>query len=80
MASAPPPGELPPNNEKTEDSAVPTTSGDGPGAMDLTPDAPAEETWDDIPVDIMALSTEEITTRTRLIDNDIKEWFYLSLP
>jgi len=40
--------------------------------MDETPDAPAEETWDDIPEDILTLSTDEILTRTRLIDNDIK--------
>jgi hypothetical protein len=40
--------------------------------MDTTPDQPAEETWDDIPEEIMALTTEEILTRIRLIDNDIK--------
>lgn len=40
--------------------------------MDVTPDAPPEETWDDIPEDILNLSPEEINTRTRLIDNDIK--------
>ena len=31
-----------------------------------------EETWDDIPEEVMALTTEEITSRIRLIDNDIK--------
>ena len=42
--------------------------------MDTTPDetAPVEETWADIPEDIMSLSTEEIVSRIRLIDNDIK--------
>lgn len=40
--------------------------------MDTTSDQPAEETWADIPEDIMALSTDEILTRIRLIDNDIK--------
>ena len=40
--------------------------------MDTTPDQPPEETWDDIPEDIMTLTTDEIQTRTRLIDNDIK--------
>ena len=40
--------------------------------MDTTPDAPPEETWDDIPEDIKALSTDDILTRIRLIDNDIK--------
>jgi 26S proteasome regulatory subunit T5 len=74
MASAPPPGELPSNNDQKADTSGPTSS-DGPVAMDVTSDAPREETWDDIPEDIMALSTEEIMTRTRLIDNDIKEWF-----
>ena len=72
MASAPPPGELPTNNEKNADLGG-STSNDGPAAMDVTPDVPPEETWDDIPEDIMGLSTEEIITRTRLIDNDIKE-------
>ena len=40
--------------------------------MDTTPDQPPEETWDDIPEEIKALTTEEILTRIRLIDNDIK--------
>ena len=51
--------------------------------MDTTPDtthpiepteAPMveEETWADIPEDIMSLGTDEIMARTRLIDNDIK--------
>ncbi|KAI0276490.1 26S proteasome subunit P45 [Russula aff. rugulosa BPL654] len=40
--------------------------------MDTTPDQPAEETWDDIPEEIMELDTEDILTRIRLIDNDIK--------
>lgn len=41
--------------------------------MDTTPDEqPQEETWDDIPSDVKAASTEEISTRSRLIDNDVK--------
>ena len=40
--------------------------------MDTTPDKPAEETWEDIPEEIMGLSTDEIFTRIRLIDNDLK--------
>ena len=40
--------------------------------MDTTPDQPPEETWDDIPADILSLSTDEILTRIRLIENDIK--------
>lgn len=76
MSSAPPPGNPPTNPEKKPDGpasdAPPSTEGT-PTAMDVTPDAPPpEETWDDIPEDIRALSTDEILTRTRLIDNDIK--------
>jgi 26S proteasome regulatory subunit T5 len=40
-----------------------------------TADAPMveeEETWADIPEEIMGLSTDEIIARTRLIDNDVK--------
>ena len=40
--------------------------------MDTTPDQPPEETWADIPEEVMALSTDEILTRIRLIENDIK--------
>lgn len=40
--------------------------------MDTTPDKPAEETWEDIPEEIIGLSTDEILTRIRLIDNDLK--------
>jgi 26S proteasome regulatory subunit T5 len=40
--------------------------------MDTTPDQPPEETWADIPEDVMALSTDEVLTRIRLIENDMK--------
>ena len=42
--------------------------------MDTTPDEtkPVEETWEDIPEDIMSLSADEINSRIRLIENDIK--------
>ena len=40
--------------------------------MDTTPDQPPEETWEDIPEEIRSLSTDEILTRTRLIDNDLR--------
>ncbi|KAF9533061.1 26S proteasome subunit P45 [Crepidotus variabilis] len=73
MSSAPPPNNpTVPNNEKQPDSTTGPTNAEGVTAMDVTPDAPPEETWDDIPEDIMALSNDEISTRTRLIDNDIK--------
>lgn len=47
--------------------------------MDVTPDVPEEETWDDLPEEILTLSTDEILTRTRLIDNDIKVLLDLAL-
>ena len=73
MSTAPPSSDPPPNNEKPEVTGPSgSTSAEGTAAMDVTPDAPPEETWDDIPGDILALSTDEIITRTRLIDNDIK--------
>lgn len=69
MSSAPPPNPPPTNPEKQpEGEAAPLAE----SAMDTTSDQPAEETWADIPEDIMALSTDEILTRIRLIDNDIK--------
>jgi 26S proteasome regulatory subunit T5 len=80
MSSAPPsePPSDPPagNNVQKPDApqqpeASPALGQDGV-EMDTTPDQPAEETWDDIPEEIKALTTEEILTRIRLIDNDIK--------
>lgn len=74
MSSLPPSNNPPPNPEKKpEDTATPASPAAADGAeMDTTPDAPVEETWADIPEDIMALSTDEILTRIRLIENDIK--------
>ena len=40
--------------------------------MDGASERPPEETWEDIPEEIMSLSTDEILTRIRLIDNDLK--------
>ncbi|OJT03952.1 26S protease regulatory subunit 6A, partial [Trametes pubescens] len=73
MSTAPPPNPPPSNNEKS-DSAAPSasTSGAQDVSTDGTPERPAEETWEDIPEDIMALSSDEILTRIRLIDNDLK--------
>ena len=86
MSSAQPPNQPPdnpPTGEKpdeqpllgqTPSEARPTE--DAP--MDTAPDQPPEETWDDIPEEIMALPTEDIQTRTRLIDNDVKVTFLFS--
>jgi len=41
-------------------------------AMDVQPEEPAEETWEDIPEDVIVLPSEDIATRVRLLENDIK--------
>ncbi|KAG8851803.1 26S proteasome regulatory subunit 6A [Tulasnella sp. 330] len=70
---------VPPNqpSDAPKPNDAPTTSGAGAPAaaqaMDTTADEqPQEETWEDIPSDVRAASTEEISTRSRLIDNDVK--------
>ncbi|PPR00446.1 hypothetical protein CVT24_004507 [Panaeolus cyanescens] len=74
MSSAPPPFNPPTDSEKKPDASPSSNSAPAQASadMDVTPEAPPEETWDDIPEDILALGTDEIKTRTRLIDNDIK--------
>jgi 26S proteasome regulatory subunit T5 len=79
MSSVQPPSDPPSNNDnaqKDPEEEQPRQDGenvpDGSAGMDTTPDAPPEETWDDIPEEIRSLSTEEILTRIRLIENDIK--------
>jgi len=76
MASVPP-SDDPTNSNNTEKvSEQPAQGGsgapDGTAVMDTTPDVPAEETWEDIPEEIRSLSTDEVLTRIRLIENDIK--------
>ena len=72
-----PPAEHPNNNDQPND-ANKSESADSSSVqaeiaeMDTTPDQLPEETWDDIPEEIMELDTEDILTRIRLIDNDIK--------
>ncbi|KAF8833814.1 26S proteasome subunit P45 [Paxillus ammoniavirescens] len=80
MSSAPPsdpPSNPPTNNNSGKQPEVQLANTSAPAApdgaaMDTTPDQPPEESWDDIPADIMALNTDEMLTRIRLIDNDIK--------
>lgn len=72
-----PPGEHPNNNEERsdpnkQDIESPETTQPESAEMDTTPDQPVEETWDDIPEEIMELETEDVLTRIRLIENDIK--------
>ncbi|KAI9464936.1 26S proteasome subunit P45 [Lactarius psammicola] len=72
--SALPPEEHPNNNDQRNkpDTALSETTQLEAAEMDTTPDQPVEETWDDIPEEIMELETEDILTRIRLIENDIK--------
>ncbi|KAF8510360.1 26S proteasome subunit P45 [Hysterangium stoloniferum] len=73
MSSTNPPDQ-PPSDSKPAGESVPSTStlATQETAMDVTPDQPAEETWDDIPEDVLNSTTDEILTRIRLIENDIK--------
>ncbi|KAI0260248.1 P-loop containing nucleoside triphosphate hydrolase protein [Gloeopeniophorella convolvens] len=76
--SAVPPGDHPSNNASRGDPEKQASVPSAPAAqteaseMDTTPDQPAEESWEDIPEDIIELDTDDILTRVRLIDNDIK--------
>ena len=73
MSSAPPPPpEILPQDKQPESQPSAQPSAQDGAAMDTTPDQPPEETWDDIPTDILSLTTDEILTRIRLIENDIK--------
>ena len=71
MASVQPPND-PSNNEPGAQKQPEDPAQDGTAVMDTTADVPAEETWADIPDEIQSLSTDEILTRIRLIENDIK--------
>ena len=72
-----PPAEHPDGNDQGSDANKPgptesTATPPEVAEMDTTPDQPPEETWDDIPEEIMELDTDDVLTRIRLIDNDIK--------
>lgn len=77
MSSQEPPSE-PPAPSKQEDAPVSESTPllaeqqDGDASMDTTPDQPPEETWEDIPEDVRNAGVDEISTRARLIDNDIR--------
>lgn len=67
----------PPNPPKPADSSDSETSPllandsievDAP----VEPEQPPEETWEDIPDDVKNAGADEIVTRARLIDNDIR--------
>lgn len=72
MSAVPPPNDPPANPEKQPEAAPSSAAAPDEAPMDTTPDQPPEETWADIPEDVMSLNTDEILTRIRLIDNDMK--------
>lgn len=74
MSSTQPPSDPPSNPEKQPEVPQESSSSEQSqdAAMDTTPDQPAEDTFDDLPEDILSLNTDEILTRIRLLDNDIK--------
>ncbi|KIJ54553.1 hypothetical protein M422DRAFT_24501 [Sphaerobolus stellatus SS14] len=72
MSSASPPPPNPEQSKEPSSSTTPAPAATTEAAMDTTPDQPAEETWDDLPAEVRNAPTDEILTRARLIDNDIK--------
>ena len=78
MSSAPPPPNPPSGDDEKPPVAADTTDPNPKpvDAMDVqepeTPKAPPADTFEDIPAEIMGAATDEILTRIRLIDNDIK--------
>lgn len=75
MSALPPPNDPPANPEKQPEAAPAPAAQPDEAPMDTTPDQPPEETWADIPEDVMSLNTDEILTRIRLIENDMKVRF-----
>lgn len=77
MSSTQPPSEPPSNPEKQPEAPEQSSPNEQTqdAAMDTTPDQPAEDTFDDLSEDILSLGTDEILTRIRLLDNDIKVSF-----
>jgi 26S proteasome regulatory subunit T5 len=76
MSSAPPPNsDSNPNPGDSKPDAQMTTASterkDEPQAIEAEAPEP-EDTFEDIPEDIRNAPVEDINTRTRLIDNDIK--------
>jgi len=76
MSSSQPP-EQPPSHEdnKAASSSADASMSAAPPAeaekMDITPDPPAE-TWSDLPEELLTASADEIISRRRLIENDIR--------
>jgi 26S proteasome regulatory subunit T5 len=71
MSSAPPHDE-PPSNEKPLISVdIEENARSNPDAMEVTQEPPAE-TWEDLPPELLSASAEEINSRMRLIDNEIR--------
>lgn len=77
MSSQEPPNGAPASSKPADASASESApllaeTHDGDAEMDMTPDEPVVETWEDIPDDVRNSAVDEISTRTRLIDNDIR--------
>lgn len=70
--SGPPASSKPSDASDSESAPLISTTHDDTTEMDTTPDEPAEETWEDIPEDVRNANVDEVNTRTRLVDNDIR--------
>jgi 26S proteasome regulatory subunit T5 len=73
-AQEPPNGPSVPKPDALSSSseATPLLADLGDTHMETAPEQPPEETWEDIPEDVRSGTVEEIQTRARLIENDIK--------
>ncbi|KAG8812526.1 26S proteasome regulatory subunit 6A, partial [Serendipita sp. 400] len=74
MTSTQPPNPPPIRDEEkvsASTSEASTTQQAEADKMDITPDPPAE-TWSDLPEELLTASPEEIVSRRRLIENDIR--------
>lgn len=77
MSSAPPPNPNPNSGDNKPDDAhmTPAASSADADKKDEIEEEPVpepEDTFEDIPEDVRNAPVEDINTRTRLIDNDIK--------
>lgn len=74
-SSQPPPGHPGPSDNKPS-SSTDATSSTQPAAdadkMEVTPAEPPAETWSDLPEELLTASADEIVSRRRLIENDIR--------
>jgi 26S proteasome regulatory subunit T5 len=71
MSTTPPPGQLPSDEKPLISVDAQDNMRSNPDAMEVMQEPPAE-TWGDLPPELLSASAEEINSRMRLIDNEIR--------